>query len=265
MGKPNQVIPVVPLCSPPIMEETFSCVLIDCVGPLPKTKKGNEYLLTIMDVATRFPEALPLRTIKAKAIAEALLQFFSRVGLPVEVQHDLESNFTSGLFQEVMHKLGIKQIMSSANHPQSQGATERYHQTLKTMIKTYTVNCLGDWDVAMAFLLFAICDSMNESTGFSPFQVMYGHEVRGPLKMAKEKLLEPKEVSGILQYVATFKDRMKTDCELAKEKLGVSQSKTKACYDKNAAKHVFSVGDKVLVLMPMGGACLGNFAVLILS
>lgn len=84
------------------------------------------------------------------------------------------SNFTSGLFQEVMHELGIKQVMYSAYHPQSQGAIEHYHQTLKTMIKTYTVNCPGDWDVAMPFLLFAIRDSVNKSTGFSPFELVYG-------------------------------------------------------------------------------------------
>lgn len=83
VGKPNQVITVAPLCSPPIMDEPFSRILIDCVGHLPKTKKGHEYLLTIMDVATRFLEAVALRNIKAKTIAEALLQFFSRVGLAV--------------------------------------------------------------------------------------------------------------------------------------------------------------------------------------
>lgn len=222
VGKPNQVIPVAPLCSPPRMEERFSRVLTDCVGPLPKTKKGNEYLLTVMDVATRFPEAVPLRNIKAKVIAEALLQFFCRVGLPVQVQHDHGPNFTSGLFQEVMHELGIKQVMSSAYNPQSQGAIERYNQTLKTVVKTYTVNCLGDWDVAMPFLLFAIRDSVNESIGFSPFELVYGHEVRGPLKMAKEKSLEPKEAGEVLQYVAEFKDRLKTACELARDELGVA-------------------------------------------
>ena len=257
VGKPNQVIPIAPLCTPPRMEEPFSRVLIDCVGPLPKTKKGNLYLLTIMDVATRFPEAVPLRNIKAKVIAEALLHFFSRFGLPAEVQHDRGSNFTSGLFQEVMHELGIKQIMSSAYHPQSQGAIERYHQTLKTMVKTYTVNCPGDWDVAMPLLLFAIRDSVNESTGFTPFELVYGHEVRGPLKMVKDRLLEPKEASEVLQYVAVFKDRLKTACELARDRLGASQRKTKAHYDKKAVRRVFSTGDKVLVLMPMVGASLG--------
>lgn len=88
MGKPNQTIPVAPLSPPPVMEEPFSKVMIDCVGPLPRTKKGNEYLLTIMDVGTRFPEAVPLCSINTRPVVEALLQFFSRVGLPKEIQHD---------------------------------------------------------------------------------------------------------------------------------------------------------------------------------
>lgn len=120
---------------------------------------------------------------------EALLQFFSRVGLPREVQHDRGTNFTSGVFQEVMYELGIQQVVSSAYHPQSQGAIEHYHQTLKTMIKTYCVSCTAYWDMAMPFLLFAIRDAVSESTGFSPFELVYGHKVRGPLKIVKEKLL----------------------------------------------------------------------------
>ena len=61
VGKPNQVIPKAAF---PATDEPFSRIIIDCVGPLPKTKSGNEYLLTIMCASTRFPEAIPLRNIK---------------------------------------------------------------------------------------------------------------------------------------------------------------------------------------------------------
>ena len=97
-------------------------ILIDCVGPLPRTKSGNEYLLTIMCTSTRFPEAIPLRNIKTKSIFKALIKFFTFVGLPKSVQSDQGSNFMSGIFQQVMHELGIKQYRSSAYHPESQGA-----------------------------------------------------------------------------------------------------------------------------------------------
>ena len=66
----------------PAFDEPFSRVIIDCVGPLPKTKGGNQYLLTIMCASTRFPEAIPLRNIKALNVVKALTNFFTLVGLP---------------------------------------------------------------------------------------------------------------------------------------------------------------------------------------
>ena len=64
VGKPNQTIPKAQLQPIPAFDEPFSRILIDCVGPLPRTKSGNEYLLTIMCTSTRFPEAIPLRNSK---------------------------------------------------------------------------------------------------------------------------------------------------------------------------------------------------------
>ena len=75
VGKPNQVIPKAGLQPIPAFDEPFSRIIIDCVGPLPKTKSGNEYLLTIMCASTRFPEAIPLRNIKTKTIVKALVKF----------------------------------------------------------------------------------------------------------------------------------------------------------------------------------------------
>ena len=71
VGKPNQSIPKAPLYPIPAFEEPFSRIIIDCVGPLPKTRSGNQYLLTIMCASTSFPEAIPLRDIKTKTIVKA--------------------------------------------------------------------------------------------------------------------------------------------------------------------------------------------------
>ncbi|MCP4254336.1 MAG: hypothetical protein GY775_13195, partial [Candidatus Scalindua sp.] len=95
VGKPNQVIPPAPLQPIPAVNEAFSDILIDCVGPLPKTKSGNQYLLTIMCKSTRFPEAIPLRNIKAQTIIKALTKFFCFVGVPKTCQHDQGTNFMS--------------------------------------------------------------------------------------------------------------------------------------------------------------------------
>ena len=126
VGKPNQTIQKAHLQSVPAFDEPFSRIIIDCVGLLPKTKSGHEYLLTIMCVSTRFPEAIPLRNIKTKNIVKALVKFFTPVGLLMSDQSDQGSNFMSGIFQQVMHELGITQFNSSPYHPESQGALERY-------------------------------------------------------------------------------------------------------------------------------------------
>ena len=85
-----------------------------------------------------------------------------------------------------MQKLGITHVTSSAYHPQSQGALERYHQTLKTMLRTL-VKETNQWEDLIPWILFASRDAIQASLGFSPFQLVFGHNVRGPLKLIKER------------------------------------------------------------------------------
>ena len=81
MRKLNQQIPIVPLKPIPAFDEPFNQVLIHYVGPLPKTKIGNQYILTTMYASARFPKAIPLRNIQAATIVKHLSKFFMLVGL----------------------------------------------------------------------------------------------------------------------------------------------------------------------------------------
>lgn len=194
VGKPNQSVPPAPLHPIPVIAEPFERVIIDCVGPLPRTKSGNQYLLTIMCAATRYPEAIPLRSITASAVVKALLKFFSTFGLPRVVQTDQGSNFKSGLFRQVLKSLSVHHIVSSAYHPQSQGALERWHQTLKSMLRKYCVETEKQWDEGVPFVLFAARDAVQESIGFSSAQLVFGHIPRGPLKSLHDQLLSCESV-----------------------------------------------------------------------
>ena len=254
VGKPNQTIPKSPLQPIPAFEEPFSRIIIDCVGPLPKTKSGSAYLLTIMCASTRFPEAIPLRNIKTKTIVKALVKFFTFVGLPKSVQSDQGSNFMSGIFQQVMYELGIRQYRSSAYHPESQGALERFHQTLKNMIRSYCFDTEKNWDEGIHLLLFAVRESVQESLGFSPFELVFGHAVRGPLKLLKEKFLEEVESPlNLLQYVSDFRNRLIKASEVARSNLKQSQGKMKERYDLKTENRSFDPGDTVLALLPIPG------------
>ena len=127
-----------------------------------------------------------------------------------------------------MHELGISQYKSSPYHPESQGALERFHPTLKNMIRSYCFDTEKDWDEGVHLLLFTVRESVQESLGFSSFELVFGHTVRGPFKLLKEKFLSNNDSSlNLLQYVSDFKDRLSKACEAAWANLKSAQRKMK--------------------------------------
>ena len=97
---------------------------MDIVGPLPKSRLGNCFVTVIYDYATRYPEAIPLKTVDAEQVAEALITFFSRVGIPSKILTDQGTNFMARLMKEVYCLLGVKLIRTSPYHPQTDGLVE---------------------------------------------------------------------------------------------------------------------------------------------
>ena len=93
-GEQSTLIPLPP------MDEPFKRIAMDIVGPLPRSRSGNQYILVICDYASRYPEAVPLRRIDAQNVAEELVKLFSRVGIPSEILTDQGSNFTLKLFSK---------------------------------------------------------------------------------------------------------------------------------------------------------------------
>lgn len=94
----------------------------------------------MIDMSSRYLEAIPLRNISAKTVVKEMLNFFTRFGLPKEVQTDQGSNFMGKMFTQSLRTLDIEQITSTAYHPQSKGALERYHQFLKAMLRKFCID-----------------------------------------------------------------------------------------------------------------------------
>ena len=122
------------------------------------------------------------------------------------------------------------------------------------MIRSYCFDTEKDWDEGIHLLLFAVRESIQESLGFSPFELVFGHSVRGPLKLLKETFLSNDETpSNLLQYVSDFRNRLSRACEVARSNLKKSQGKMKARYDNHVIDRKFKPGDKVLALLPIPG------------
>ena len=175
VGNPNQLIPPYPLQKVPIVGKAFSKVLIYVVGPLPNMRSGNQLLFTIVCLTTRFPEAIPLRKVTAAVIASALLKYFTYTGLRGEIQSDWGTNFMRKLIQQVRSMLDIRHIRSAAFHPESQGAMECFHQSMKNMLRCHCLDNGTDWDQSIPFVLFTARDAKQTSSGFTTFELVYGH------------------------------------------------------------------------------------------
>ena len=252
-GKPNQKIPKAPLVPIPSVGEPFAEVLIDIVGPLPRTTSGHEYLLTIMDRMSKYPEAIPLRSIKSVKVVEALIGFFTKFGLPRVLQSDCGSNFVSKYFGDKMKELRINHVTSSPYHPESQGQVERFHQTLKSMIKKYCLAHGSEWDKEIPYLLFSFRSAPSEILNYSPFQLVFGHNVRGPLEVVRECWEGEKAKVNLLDYVTGFHEKMLKAWKYSLDNLKKGQEKMKLNFDRNTKSRTFEVGDEVLVLLPFPG------------
>ncbi|GFO24726.1 gypsy retrotransposon integrase-like protein 1 [Plakobranchus ocellatus] len=102
-----------------LIVQPFSRVVIDLVGPLPLSSNRFDYILTLIDVATRYAEAVPLKRIAAIDVADGLFSIFTRLGFPLEIQSDNSPQFISGVLKELNVLAGVKHIFSTPFHPQT--------------------------------------------------------------------------------------------------------------------------------------------------
>ena len=224
-------VPCAPLGEMPLINLPFKRVAIDLVGPItPASDKGHRYILTLVDYATRYPEAVPLKNIDMESVAEALLDVYSRVGVPEEVLSDLGTQFVSECMKEVTRLLSIKRLTTTPYHPICNGLVEKFNGTLKRMLRRLCSDQTRQWHRFINPLLFAYREAPHESTGFSPFELLYGRTVRGPIQILKELWTEEvdvPEVTTSYQYVLELRERLDTTMKMAQEELRKNQVRNK--------------------------------------
>lgn len=248
IGGRKTKVPLIPL---PIIGEPFKRIAMDIVGLLPRTKKGNRYILVVSDYATRYPEAIALRRVTADKVAEELVTLFSRHGIPEEILTDQGTNFTSSLLRELYRMIGVKAIRTSPYHPQTDGLVERFNQTLKTMLKKTLAGEKRQWDTMLPYVLFAYREVPQATVGFSPFELLLGREVRGLMDVLKEQWIGSEEAeTDVITYVTKIRDRMEAAKEVVQRNSTKMQAKQKEYYDRKARELNLQVGDKVLLLLP---------------
>jgi len=201
----------VPIGKMPIIDTPFDRVAVDIIGPIyPATDRKHRYIWTLVDYATRYPEAEPLKDIHAETVAEALMNMFTRVGIPREILSDQGSQLMSAVMKEMCRLLSVKQLGTSPYHPICNGLVKKFNGTLKNMLKRMcSEKPRGHRYVEP--LLFAYREERQEGLGYAPFELLYGGTVRGPMsimrKLLTTALVEP-EVKTTYEYVVDLKEKL---------------------------------------------------------
>ncbi|XP_076434617.1 uncharacterized protein LOC143274631 [Babylonia areolata] len=222
----------VPLGTVPLVSEPFQKVGVDLVGPItPASARGNRYILVVVDYATRYPEAVALKGIDSVTVADALWQMWTRVGVPSEVLTDRGTQFTSDVMAQVNRLLGIHGRTTTPYHAQANGLVERFNATLKKMIQRLCIEQPRDWDLFIPAVLFAFREVPQESLRFSPFELLYGRTVRGPMALLHQlwtkEASSPPETLTEVEYVVDLRNRLEETCRLARENLQQAATKYK--------------------------------------
>ena len=171
----------VPIEKMPLIDTPFKRVVVDLVGPIyPPSESGHRYILMLVDYATRYPDAVPLKSITTESVAEALVDMYSRLGVPEEVLSDMGAQFVSECMAEVSRLLSIRQLTTSPYHPMCNRLVEKFNATLKCMLKRLCSEQRKQWHRYINALLFAYREVPQASMGFSPFELLYRRTIRGP-------------------------------------------------------------------------------------
>ena len=177
-----------PLHMMEIPDRPFDKIAMDLVMDFTESNKGNKHILTIIDLLTRWPEAIPILNKSADTITKAFIRhYLPRHMCPRFILSDNGTEFKNQVFNKVTKDLGIERILSAPYHPQSNGKLETFHKFLKPTLKKMCADDQDNWDDYVEQVLGTYRGVPHLTTGESPFFLVYGRDRNQPV----HQLLQP--------------------------------------------------------------------------
>ena len=222
-------------------------VCIDYLS-LEMSKGRYENILVITDHFTRYAMAVPTKNQTARTTAKVMFDnFFAHYGFPAKLHSDKPQNFESRVFRHLCKVAGIKKTRTTPYHPMGNGQVERFNQTLLQMLGTLQPTQKSDWKSYVLPLVHAYNATRHDTTGFSPFYLMFGRHPR--LALDAFLGLEPSAESGRTQaeYTTKFQSRLSFAYQKASEEAARQTERYKSYYHQRVRESKLEVGDRVLI------------------
>ena len=182
-SKPSNQAPMGLLQPLPIPDAKWEQVSMDLITALPKTKNGHDAIVVVVDKLSKMAHFIPTQTtVNAPQLAKLVYaEIVRHHGVPRSIVSDRDARFTSNFWRSLWEQMGTKLAMSSSYHPESDGQTERMNRTLEDMLRSYTNYEQDDWDQHLVMAEIAYNNSVQASTGFSPYFLNSGQHPHLPI------------------------------------------------------------------------------------
>lgn len=227
-----------------VVERPWQRIFTDLLGPYPRSKNGNTHLLIVLDQFSKFVLIHPLRKASASQIVSFLEKsVFHLFGVPEEIFSDNGAQYTSRIFAKLLEKYGIRHMKTAIYSPQA-NASERVNRSILAAIRAELGNDQRDWDVQISAISAALRNSVHDSTGFSPYYLVFGqHMVQngstfellrklGSISSGDIEVLPPRDFRQIVH-------------ERVKENLLVAHEKNESTYNTRSREITYKPGQEV--------------------
>jgi len=234
----------------PPPEKSFEIVGIDLIEEFPLSPSKNRYLMVVVDYLTKWCELIPMPSKSASITSRCFLEsFLCRYGFPKCIVSDQGTNFTSKMFLKMLEYLELKKLWTVPYKPSTNGLVERMNSSIKSLIrKVLKGQDEKFWDVTLPYVQWALNSTVSTSSGFSPYQLVFGYP---PTQMIDVVLGLEGEFKNTLSssrdYADTLVERLTVVSELARENIVSKQNKQKEYFDKNKKEVRYEVGDLVAI------------------
>lgn len=234
----------------PKPDKPFEILHADHCGPFPQSKKGNSYILAIIDSFTKFIYIKAVKNCKSKTTVNIFEEYFSLFGVPRRLITDRGTSFTSREFSDFIKAKGMSHVLNAVATPRANGQIERYNRSIVDALTAINNDKPdSEWDTMIPRVQWGLNNTINKATGKTPSEILFGVAPTG---------ISDGAMNSVVSETCELEDREDMRSKVS-ERMAEQQRKQKESFDKRRKiAHKYNVGDLVRVERELSNALPGQ-------